>query len=332
MIKDKGQILPQKKTVLILGVSSLLGSSMAEFLKNDYKVVGTYFKCKVTIPGILTLPCDVLDKDQVQLMIYAFKPDITLYCVGVASVYACSKSEEMADALNASGLFNVAESCGRYRSQIIYFSSNFVFSGENKNYMEMDIPDANTSLGKTQASSEFFIQKTSLNYLAFRCCRIYGRGIDPLKRGWFYTLQNKLLSREKFACDDFVNVGFLDVYYLAMVVKIAIERGVTNRLFQVSSSDQMSYYDFAKLYCQIFKESDDFISKTKWPFPVLASQAMNTPVGDFLRYKMDIANIEGYLNIEMPTVEESLRYSFHRLGGSDDHKGKVKKGDGVSFI
>lgn len=310
----------------------MLGSSMAEFLKKDYKVVGTYYKNKVNIPGILTLPCDVLDKDQVQLMVYAFKPDVTLYCVGVASVYACSKSEELADALNASGLFNVAESCGRYRSQVIYFSSNFVFSGENRSYMEMDIPDANTALGKTQASSEFFIQKTSLNYLAFRCCRIYGRGIDPLKKSWFYTLQSKIMKREKFACDDYVKVGFLDVYYLAMIVKIAIERGVRNRLFQVSSSNQMSYYDFAKQYCRTFKESDDLISKTKWPFPLVTTQAISGNVADTLYYKMDIANIEGYLNIELPTIEESLEFTFQRLGGNHEHKSGSKKGEGVSFI
>ncbi len=331
MIKDKNLIIPQKKTILIFGVSSLLGSSLTEFLKKDYRVVGTYYKTRVFIPGVLTLPCDVLDKDQVQLMVYAFKPDITLYCAGVPSVYACSKSEELADALNASGLFNVAESCGRYRSQVIYFSSNFVFSGEVKNYMEMDIPDANTALGKTQASSEFFIQKTSLNYLVFRCCRIYGRGVDPLKMNWFYTLQKKISGREKFACDDYVKVGFLDVYYLAMIVKIAIERGVTNRLFQISTSDQMSYYDFAKLYCDIFRESPDVLSKTKWPFPAVASQAMNQ-IPDTLNYKMDITNIEGFLNIEMPTVRESLEFTYQRLGGDIEHKNGSKKSEGVSFI
>jgi len=331
MNKDKNLIIPEKKTILVFGISSLLGSSITEFLKKDYKVVGTYYKTRVSMPGVLTLPCDVLDKDQVQLMVYAFKPDITIYCVGVASVYACSRSEELADALNASGLYNVAESCGRYRSQVIYFSSNFVFSGEPKNYMEMDIPDANTALGKTQASSEFFIQKTSLNYLVFRCCRIYGRGVNPLKMNWFYALQSKLSNREKFACDDFIKVGFLDVYFLAMVVKIAIERGVTNRLFQISSSDQMSYFSFAKNYCKIFSESDDFLSRTKWPFPAIASQGMSG-VSDNLKYQMDITNIEGYLNIEMPTVLDSLQFTYQRLGGNPENKGKMKKGEGVSFI
>lgn len=331
MNKDKHLILPQKKTILIFGVSSLLGSSLTEFLKKDYRVVGTYYNAKVSIPGVLTLPCDVLDKDQVQLMVYAFKPDITLYCIGVASVYACSKSEELADALNASGLFNVTESCGRYRSQVIYFSSNFVFSGEGKNYMEMDIPDANTALGKTQASSEFFIQKTSLNYLVFRCCRLYGRGVDPLKMNWFYTLQKKISGREKFSCDDYVRVGFLDVYYLAMVVKIAIEREVTNRLFQISTSDQMSYYEFAKTYCEIFGESSDMLSKTKWPFPAITSQSMNQ-MADQLVYKMDISNIEGFLNIELPTVRESIQFTFQRLGGDTEHKGGGRKSEGVTFI
>ena len=71
------------RTVLIFGVNSFLGSNLAEILRRDFKVIGTYHKNPVSLPGILTLPCDVLAKDEVQLIIYAFKPDITIYAEGV---------------------------------------------------------------------------------------------------------------------------------------------------------------------------------------------------------------------------------------------------------
>ena len=68
-----------KKTILIYGISSFLGSNLAEFLKKDYRIVGTYHKTKVSLDGILTIPCDVLAVEEVQLTLYAFKPDIVIY-------------------------------------------------------------------------------------------------------------------------------------------------------------------------------------------------------------------------------------------------------------
>lgn len=165
----------------MFGASSFVGSNLIEFFKKDFKVIGTYHKTYVSIPEVLTVPCDVLNKDEVQLILFAFKPDITIYCVGVSSIVECAKSSDLADALNTSGLFNVAEYCQRYKSQICYISSGYVFGGERKNYIEMDIPDATTVYGKTQAAAEFYIQKTSLNYVIFRACNLYGRGINPVK-------------------------------------------------------------------------------------------------------------------------------------------------------
>ncbi|PJB53787.1 MAG: hypothetical protein CO099_05215, partial [Bdellovibrio sp. CG_4_9_14_3_um_filter_39_7] len=75
----------KRKTILIFGVSSFVGSNLAEYLKKDYRVVGTYNKNPVQIPGVLTLPCDVLSKDEVQLILFATKPDITIYAVGLSS-------------------------------------------------------------------------------------------------------------------------------------------------------------------------------------------------------------------------------------------------------
>ena len=208
------------KTVVIFGVSSFLGSNLAEFFKKDYKVIGTYYKNSVRINGVLTLPCDVLAKEEVQLILFAFKPDFVIYCAGVSSVLDCHKNEDLADALNTNGLFNVSEYCQRYKAQICYISSGFIFAGEKKNYYEMDIPDSLTTYGKTQAAAEFYIQKTSLNYLVYRCCRLYGRGINPTRQTWFENLQREILLNKSLGMDSFVHTGYLDVYYLGMILKM----------------------------------------------------------------------------------------------------------------
>lgn len=323
----------KQKTVLIFGVSSFLGSNLAEFFKKDYKVIGTYHKTQTFLPGITTISCDVLQKDEVQLILYLFRPDYTIYCAGLSSIVKCHDHENLADALNTSGLFNVTDNCQRYKSQICYVSSAFVFGGDDKDYIEMDIPDSNTVYGKTQAAAEFYVQKSSLNYLIFRTCKMYGRGIHPNRLNWFEVMQNELASGRNLQCDNFISSGHLDVIYLAMVIKLCFEKKVANRLLQVSSSDTMTHYEFSKLYSKIFSESEELIIKTKWPFPLVEGVSANEEIKDHFYFKLDLNNAEGFLNIQMPSIEESLKFTYKRLGGVEE-VGSVtsNKGQGIQFI
>lgn len=321
----------QKKTILIFGISSFVGSNLAEYLKKDFRVVGTYYKSRVTIPGVLTLPCNVLAKEEVQLVLYSVKPDFTIYSVGLSSLYSCSMKEGLAEALNTSGLFNVAEYCQRYKSQVVYLSSNFVFAGEQRRYLEMDIPDSNNLYGKTQASAEFYIQKTLLNYLVLRCCRLYGRGVNPRNPTWFESLQSEIAQHKTVKYDDYLRVGFLDVYYLAMILKICFEKGASNRLFQVSTQDIMTFYQFAECYSEVFNESKGFVSKSKWKFPYLKSGALMTLV-DEMGYDLDIGNIEGFTRLKMPTIKESLQLTYKRFNGQGARSQSKKRTEGINFI
>ncbi len=322
----------KRKTILIIGINSFLGSNLAEFFRNDYRVVGTYHKRNQQMPGILSLPCDVLNKDEVQLVLYAFKPDIVLYCVGLTSLVDCGEMPNASDALNSAGLFNVSELAPRYGARVVYFSSHFIFSGLNKNYNEMDNADVITQYGKSQASSEFYLQKSSLNYLIFRCGKLYGRGLSPLRDSWFEKIQKNLKNNQSAIYDDFVHQGFIDVYYLGLVLKMCIDKNVANRLIHFSSQDTCTHYEFAKMYAEIFRESDGLINKGKWHIPILKGAAVDR-VDEHLYYKLDVLNVEGLLKIKMPTVRESLEFTFKRFNGSKAApKGVVNKGEGISFI
>lgn len=332
MATDLTALPDKRKTVLIIGINSFVGSNLAEFFRKDYRVVGTYHKKNHPLPGILTLPCDVLNKDEVQLVLYAFKPDFVLYCVGLSSLKECSETPNICDALNSAGLFNVAELAPRYGARIVYFSSQYVFAGANKNYNEMDNPDVITQYGKAQASSEFYLQKSSLNYLIFRCCKLYGRGLTPLKSSSFEKMQKNIKNNQGVTYDNFLHQGFLDVYYLGMILKMCIDKNVSNRLVHFSTQDTMTNYEFAKLYCQTFNESDGLINKGKWQFPI-AKGANIEKLEEHLYYKLDILNIEGLLKIKMPTIKESMEFTYKRFNGSKHiSKSITNKGEGISFI
>ena len=60
--------------------------NLAEILKKDYKVIGTYYKTPVSIKGVVSFHCDVLKKEDVQMALYTFRPDFTIYSVGLHSI------------------------------------------------------------------------------------------------------------------------------------------------------------------------------------------------------------------------------------------------------
>lgn len=319
------------KTVLIFGMSSFLGSNLAEFLKHDFKVIGTYHKTRVNIPNTLSIPCDVLSKDEVQMAVFAAKPDIAIYCAGYPSVVKCSEYETVSDALNTSGLINVIEMCGRYKAKTCYISSSYVFGGEKKKYMEMDIPNSVTVYGRSQGASEFFIQKNSLNYIIFRTCPLIGRSFSYKRYNFFEKLQDRVMKNDKFVLDNYIRHGFLDVYYLAAILKIAFQRDFANRLFQICTQDVMTHYELGKTYCDVFGEDANPIQSGKWPFPVIKTEDTDE-ISEDLYFQMDVSNVESFLKIKMPTIKESLQMMHKRFNGKGSKSGAESGGGRVTFI
>ena len=307
MFKNIKKNLMTKKvpTVLIFGISSFIGSNLAELLRREFHVIGTYHEHPVHIPGVLTFSCDVLKKNVVQSVIFHFRPDITIYAVGLSSVQDCRRHPQLAETLNTGGVYNVSEFCDRYKSMLVYLSSAFVFQGDNCTYLESDNPNSNTVFGHSKSSIEFYIQRTSINYLILRCCNIYGRSYHPCQLTKFEELQNSCVSGQEFIADRHVIGGHLDVVYLGMIIKLCWENKINNRLFHVSSQDQMSYFDFAQLYAKVFAQSALHIRPGIWP---LNSSSDN----EDLFFILDTANLAGQINVALPTIEESLRLTKQR--------------------
>jgi dTDP-4-dehydrorhamnose reductase len=319
-----------QKTILIFGISSFLGSSFAEILKKDYRVVGTYYNTPVDIPGVLTIECDVHQKDMVQKVTFLFKPDITIYSIGLTDLNACQEFPKVADALNTAGVFNVSQASERYKSKFIYFSSSYIFSGENTLFKENDTPTPTSIYGNTVASSEFYIQKSCLNYIIFRCAPIFGRSYNKNSLTWLEVLEKNSFLNEKITCDTKVYTGFLDVASVVDILIKAIETNVTNRLFQLSSADIMNRYEFAQKYMEIFQGNTSVLSKGDWSFPRTENKVSLQGLGEELYFRMDLENVESLFNIEMPTIEESLQKTSDLQSGSIS--AKKTKSVGVTFI
>lgn len=297
-----------KKTVLIIGASSFVGSNLLDELKSEFRVIGTYFKHPVSIPGVLTLPCDVLKKDMVTAIMARLRPDIVIYAVGMSSLKEASVNTKEAENLNSIGAVNCLIAAERIEAKFVYLSSAFVFGGGNILNKEGDVPFSNTNYGNNLSSTEFYIQRSSLNYLILRSSVLYGRGYSPGRETWYETLEKTFHEPKKVSLDDQVVTGFLDVRIFARIIHLVLKSGVTNRLLNVSSRDYVTRFQFAKIYGDIFKKDSSFLNKSTGSFPIEKNAS-----SDGFVFKLDISNIESLLGITMPTISESLESTFKRL-------------------
>lgn len=321
----------KSKTILIFGISSFLGSNLAHRLKKEYRVIGTYFNTPVDVEGILTLKCDVNNKELVQKIVLIFQPDVTVYAIGLNDLVACDEYPKVADALNTAGVFNVSQASERYGSKFVYFSSCFIFPGENIYYRESDTPMPMTTYGNTVASSEFYIQKSCLNYLIFRCSPIFGRSYNCNDLKWMEVLERCSYEGKRVICDTKVYTGFVDVWTVAELFVLAIKNNITNRLFQVSTKDVMNRYEFASKYFEVFGGNQSLLAKGDWSFPRMKNLISLHGLEDELYFKLSPFNIESEFDVEMPTIEQSLVITRQMLSGGKNLK-KKDKGSGVSFI
>lgn len=298
-----------KKTILIFGVSSFVGSNLIEMLKDEYRIIGTYHKTPVSIPGVTCIPCDVLKKDYVSNITARFRPDLTIYAVGLSSLKECQLSPKVADALNSVGAINCCASSERYGSKFIYLSSGYVLSGNDTVYREGETPFPNTIYGNSLSSTEFYIQRSCLNYLILRCCPLYGRSYNPSHSTWFENLQLSFAKGEPILADDSVYTGFMDVQIMIRILKATLANNITNRLLHVSSKDFMTRYEFALLYAKIFKKDESLVQRINGKFPVDKNKDENQSY----YYRLDTSNIEEFLNAKMPKIEDSLQLTYKRL-------------------
>lgn len=301
-----------RKTILIFGASSFLGSNLIEGLKHDFRIVGTFYDTQVRIPGVLTLRCDVLKKDMVNRLVAQFRPDVTIYAAGMSSIAGCHANPKLADALNSAGLINVCSSAERFGSKFVFISSSFVLGGEDITYHESDTPFPATVYGGSLASSEFYVQKSCLNYIIFRSCPLYGRAYHPTRKNWLEAVENAVALGQQVSLDDHVFHGHLDVQLLAKLLKLAIDKNVTNRLFQVTSKNIMSRYEFARQYCQLFGKDENLIARAQWPVPIDDAQFRGKPLEKY-KYHMETKNAEEFFCLKFPTVEDSIKATKKRL-------------------
>ena len=166
--------------IAITGASGFLGTKLVrQFQEQGHTVFGTYNNH----PREGLFPVDITDPDALSSFFRTVRPDVTIHTAALADPDVCEENPEMAEAINVDGTQNVVAACKRYRSKLVYISTNGVFDGITGNYSEEDPPRPLNVYGRTKVAAEEVALKFSALILRFDI--LYGYNGSAAPNGFF---------------------------------------------------------------------------------------------------------------------------------------------------
>lgn len=204
---------------------------------------------------------DISDRDAVFSCIEKFKPELVINAAAYTKVDDCEEKKELAFLVNGTAPGYIAEACENIGSKLMHFSTDYVFDGEKKEYVESDKPNPINVYGASKLEGEISIAKAAKRYYIIRTSWLFG-----LHGENFVDKMLKLGSSNpsvKVVNDQFGK----PTYTKDLANKVREILNCNYGIYHITNEGICSWYEFASAIIpnSIPCTSEEFISKAKRP-------------------------------------------------------------------
>lgn len=172
--------------VLVTGVNGQLG----------YDVIRELKKRGVACLGADKDDFDIVDFDSTNKFITEYNPDAVIHCAAYTAVDQAEIDRDSCYAVNVTGTQNIANSCRKIGSTLIFISSDYVFPGVGEQfYKTTDETGPLNYYGQTKVIAENVIRKILNNYFIIRTSWAFGiNGTNFVKTILRLAMENSQLN------------------------------------------------------------------------------------------------------------------------------------------
>jgi dTDP-4-dehydrorhamnose reductase len=232
---------------LIIGASGMLGSDL----------------CKVFLDAVKLTheEIDITNRDQVLETIQKTKPDVVINAAAYTDVDGCEDQQELAFHINGNGPGHIAEACSIFGAKMVHFSTDYIFNGSIKKYVESDIPNPINVYGHSKLLGENKIIENMKDYRIIRTSWLFGvhgkNFVETMLR------LSKEMDTVKVVNDQFGKPTY--TIDLANEVKEIIE--LDPGIYHITNDGICSWYDFSSdiIDNTVPCTSEEFPRKAKRP-------------------------------------------------------------------
>jgi len=292
--------LTDKRKLLVIGASGLLGSKLMAQARAKYAPIGT---CNPEVDGKSDWrlePLDIGSKEEVDRLFGKTEPNIVILTAAMTNVDACEKSPELANRVNAAGPANVARACKAHGSRLVHVSTDYVFDGaKDRKYIEQDVPRPISVYGSTKLAGERTVLSTLEDAVVARPAVLYGWNHLEDKDNFVTWVLKKLRNGEKATLfqDQRISPTFADD--LARTLLELAERDVKG-VWHVSGPDCLDRPACGRMIASVFGLDEKLVV----PVP---SSSVSLPAKRPKNSCLDVSKAEKLLNRKMVSFEEGLR-------------------------
>ena len=161
--------------ILITGCG-MLGYDLCKSLSEEELYVLDIIEPNLNAQNVSFQLCDITDFEKTYKTITRINPEIVIHTAAWTDVDGAEKNPKEAYRLNVLGTRNVALSCQRFDSAMVYISTDYVFDGEKKEpYVEFDKTNPLSVYGKSKYYGEIEVQQLLDKYFIIRSSWLYGK-------------------------------------------------------------------------------------------------------------------------------------------------------------
>lgn len=254
------------KKVLLIGANGFLGSNIIQLWKenieyNNEFLLHTGDIQNSNIPSDMHFEkIDITKPQEVNEKIIKLQPNIVLLTAAMTNVDQNEINQNLAVAINTNGPINIAKTCEKIDSKLVFLSTDFVFDGKKpigESYTENDNPTPISFYGKTKYNAEIAILNSEIPFLICRTAVLYGW--NPEKLNFITWILRKLEKNQPISIvtDQINNATY--IRNLAEILLKLIQKNAEG-IFHTAGSEALNRYEMALKCAEHFNYSKDLIT------------------------------------------------------------------------
>jgi dTDP-4-dehydrorhamnose reductase len=254
---DEGSVGPDAVEIkgfcvklLVTGASGLLGTRLCGLaVQRGYDVCSAYSQHAPVHGKAVRL--DVTNGVSVEQVFGKVMPEVVVHAASLTDVDRCEREMGLAWRVNAVGTGNVAESCRKHGSFLVYVSTDYVFDGERGMYGEEDVAAPINYYGYTKLKGEQVVSAVLDRFCVARTSVIFGSNPASGKANFVLWLVDRLRKNERveIVCDRW-NSPTLNTSLAEMILEV-VERELTGT-FHLSGRTRVDRFSFSRMVARVF--------------------------------------------------------------------------------
>lgn len=251
--------------ICVIGANGLLGLNLIKNIQ-DFDIFGTFNQSSLNVDNIPVFQLDITKYTSCE-QILKLNPDFIINAAAISNVDYCEKYKEKAYSVNVLGVKNLVKIAKKLQCKLIQISTDGIFSGNTKSYIEDDFPNPVNYYGQTKLESENEVKNLS-DYIICRTNLLYG-----------YVTQTKLNERSDYSKptnfalwvlselnknnhinvvnDQYSNPTLVD--NLSKIIEFSLKKNLIG-VFHTTDLNCISRFEFAKKIAIKFGYSESLIS------------------------------------------------------------------------